>query len=134
VVASPKRLSERERSSLLRIGRVMTGCEFDDVSFALDADRLFASLDDFHQGDLRKALRIADGAIGGVLVLRPPRSLSALDTRRQTERFDRMRRSPLPFVRQIYAGLQRICVALYYSNPRNFADVQYPGPPGEASQ
>lgn len=112
----------------------MTGRELDQVSFAVDADQLFASLDAFQQSDLQKALRIADGAIGGVLVLQAPRSLAALDPQRRIERFDRMRRSPLPFVRQIYAGLQRISVALHYSNPRNFGDVQYPGPPDTVSK
>jgi len=134
VVESKNRLTKQESLALLRIAAVMTGRPVDEKEFLADAFSLFASLDSFHQHDLRTALRIADGEFGGLLVLRLPRSLSSLDHSARAERFDRMRRSRLLFVRKIYIGLQRLSVALHYSNPKNFSDVGYPGPPAVASE
>ena len=101
----------------------------EQVGVALKADALMALSDPDTQKDFKQLLGLFDNALAGFLFDGRTAPFSALDAAAQDRALRAWRDSRLPLRRSGFQGLRRLCLAMYYSDPRSYPSLGYPGPP-----
>ncbi len=93
------------------------------------ADELLSRADPDTQHDFRQLLALFDSALAAFLLDGRPTPFTELSPDAQDRALAQWRTSRLPLRRSGFQGLSRLSLALYYSDPRSYPGVGYPGPP-----
>ncbi|MHB1846081.1 MAG: gluconate 2-dehydrogenase subunit 3 family protein [Deltaproteobacteria bacterium] len=100
-----------------------------EIGVAQKADALLSRADRDTQNDFKQLLGLFDSALAAFLLDGRTRPFTALSPTEQDRALAQWRDSRLPLRRSGFQALQRLCAALYYSDPRTAQTVSYPGPP-----
>lgn len=92
-------------------------------------DALLAGADDITQHDIKQLLGLFESAIARLLFDGHPAAFTALSTDAQARALTAWRDSRLSLRRTGFQALQRLCLAVTYSDPQLYAGIGYPGPP-----
>jgi hypothetical protein len=101
----------------------------DVIGVALKIDALMAGADPDSQRDFKQLLDLFENALPGLLWDGRPTPFTERSPEEQTATLERWRFSRLPLRRSGFQALQRLCNAVYYSDPATYAGIGYPGPP-----
>ncbi|HUJ24694.1 MAG TPA: gluconate 2-dehydrogenase subunit 3 family protein [Myxococcales bacterium] len=110
--------------------RVLTDAE-PRVGVAERADAFLAPLPPADARDFRRLLALFDNALYGFLRGGPPRPFTQMSPDDQDDQLARWQTSRFPIERTGYQAMKRLAAAMYFSDPRTYAGVGYPGPPYE---
>ncbi len=100
-----------------------------DVGVAAKADALLAKAAPHTQTDFKRLLGLFDNALASFVLDGRATPFTRLSPAEQDAALIAWRDSRLPLRRSGFEGLQRLAGALYYSDPRAYPGVGYPGPP-----
>jgi hypothetical protein len=109
--------------------RVVAPLSASQLRVAEKTDALMAAADPDSQRDLRQLLALFDNALAGFLFDGELTPFTQRSAEGQDRALRSWRDSRLPFRRSAFQALQRLSLAMAYSDPRTYADIGYPGPP-----
>lgn len=129
----PPVLSDREFVILEAIAETIApgGDGFPPASqlgVARQVDVLLVQLPQGDAEDMRAAIRLFDSPMALLLLGSRPRRFTALSPEARTKVLERWRVGSA-VKRKVYKALQALCASAYWSNPRVYEGVGYPGPP-----
>lgn len=101
------------------------------IDVAAKADAFLAPLPQNDRKDLKQLLALFDNALFSALQGGPPRPFTQMSPQDQDAHLRRWQTSRLALQRTGFQAMKRLSCALYFSDPRTFASVGYPGPPYE---
>ena len=101
------------------------------IDVAAKADAFLAPLPENDRKDLKQLLALFDNALFSALQGGPPRPFTQMSPDDQDAHLRRWQTSRLALQRTGYQAMKRLSCALYFSDPRTYASVGYPGPPYE---
>src|SRR3954469_8830170 len=101
------------------------------IDVAAKADAFLAPLPQNDRKDLKQLLALFDNALFSALQGGPPRPFTQMEPADQDAHLRRWQNSRLALQRTGFQAMKRLSCALYFSDPRTFAAVGYPGPPYE---
>ena len=101
------------------------------IDVAAKADAFLAPLPQNDRKDLKQLLALFDNALFSALQGGPPRPFTQMSPADQDAHLRRWQSSRLALQRTGYQAMKRLCCALYFSDPKTYASVGYPGPPYE---
>jgi hypothetical protein len=130
--AEPLRFfTEREYSIFAAVAdRVVRGpLSARELRVTEKTDALMAAADPDSQRDLRQLLALFDNALAALLFDGRTTPFTALGPEAQDQALRQWRDSRLPLRRSGFQALQRLSLAMAYSDPRTYEGVGYPGPP-----
>jgi Gluconate 2-dehydrogenase subunit 3 len=93
-------------------------------------DAVLASVDDLTQHDLKQLLRLLDNSFASLAFDGRWTRFTDLAPDAQDRALEAWRDSRLPDRRSGFQALQRLCLAVTYSDPALYPGIGYPGPPG----
>jgi hypothetical protein len=99
-----------------------------ELRVAQKADALMAAADADSQRDLRQLLALFDNALAGFLFDGQITPFTWLGPEEQDRSLQHWRESRLAVRRSGFQALERLSLALAYSDPRTYAGIGYPGP------
>ncbi|MCA1825684.1 MAG: hypothetical protein ABR567_04360 [Myxococcales bacterium] len=102
-----------------------------EIDVAGKADAFLAPLPANDARDLKQLLALFDNALFSVVTGGPPRPFTQMDAAEQDAHLTRWETSRLAIRRTGFQAMKRLCCALYFSDPRTYASIGYPGPPVE---
>jgi hypothetical protein len=111
-------------------GRVIPDAQ-PQIDVAGRADAFLAPLPESDARDFKRLLALFDNALYGLLRGGPPRPFTQQSPEEQDAQLARWQDSRLAIERSGFQAMKRLLVAMYYSDPRTYASVGYPGPPYE---
>lgn len=100
-----------------------------DVELAARLDGVAAQADPATQRELKQLVRLFESALAGFLLDGQARVFTASSPEGQDRRLAAWARSRLALRRTGHRALRRVVLAAYYSSPRTWDAVGYPGPP-----
>jgi hypothetical protein len=100
-----------------------------ELGVALKADLLMSRADTDTRHDFKQLLGLFDNALASFVLDGRTRPFTQLGPDEQDEALRQWRDSRIPLRRSGFQSLQRLSLALYYSDPKTYAGVGYPGPP-----
>jgi len=126
-------LSERELVILEAIAETIApgGDGFPTASqlgVARQVDTLLVQLPPGDAEDLRAAIRLFDSPAALLLLGTRPRSFTRMSPEARVAVLERWR-TGAAVKRKVYKAVQALCASAYWSNPRVYEGVGYPGPP-----
>lgn len=121
-------LTASERRIVAALARQIISAEVDE-RFVDRVDELIARSAPGARNDLRRAITLFNGRLAGFLTTFRPVCFTETSVELRRRRIDAFRNSRLALFRTIYMAIQRLCLACYYSDPRNASAAGYPGPP-----
>jgi hypothetical protein len=101
----------------------------EEVGVPLKADELLSRADASTRHDFKQLLGLFDNALASALLDGRLEPFTQASPEAQDRALAQWRTSRLPLRRSGFQGLSRLSLALYYSDPRTYAGVGYPGPP-----
>lgn len=101
------------------------------IDVAGKSDAFLAPLPEGDRKDLKRLLALFESALFSVLSGGPARPFTAMQAAEQDEHLRGWQTSRLALKRTGFQAMKRLCCAVYFSDPRTFASVGYPGPPVE---
>jgi hypothetical protein len=101
----------------------------EQLGVALKADRLLSRADADTRHDFKQLLGLFDNALASFVLDGRARPFTRLSDEDQDLALRQWRDSRLPLRRSGFQGLERLSLALYYSDPQTYAGIGYPGPP-----
>jgi hypothetical protein len=100
-----------------------------EVGVALKADHLLSRADPDTRHDFKQLLGLFDNALASFVLDGRARPFTRLSPDEQDQALRQWRDSRLPLRRSGFQGLERLSLAIYYSDPKTYAGIGYPGPP-----
>jgi len=122
-------LSIRSHAILAAAANRIITTEFDAGPLLERVEQLMQRTDPPVRHDLEIALRVFDSRLAGMILIMSPRNFTSSPAPLQTRRIDAARRSRLTLFRTMYLAMQRLVLSCHYSDPRNYGEAGYPGPP-----
>lgn len=101
----------------------------EDIDVASKADAFLAPLPESDRKDLKQLLALFDNALFSLVSFGPARPFTAMSAADQDAHLRSWETSRLAVKRTGFQVMKRLCCAVYYSDPRTYATVGYPGPP-----
>jgi hypothetical protein len=108
-----------------------TGPSPAEVDVAAKADAFLGPLPEGDRKDLKQLLALFDNALFSAVSGGPARPFTAMSAVEQDQHLRAWETSRLSVKRTGFQAVKRLCCAVYFSDPRTFASVGYPGPPVE---
>lgn len=102
-----------------------------DVAYGIDT--FVARLDPAAGTELKALLRLLENAVAGLLLDGRPRPFTACSPEVQDATLEAWRQSRIQLRRSGMKVLVGLCSSTYYSDPRVYSHVGYPGPPDFSS-
>jgi len=102
-----------------------------EIDVAGKADAFLTPLPAADARDLKRLLALFDNALFSFLTGGPARPFTQMNAAEQDAHLKRWQTSRLAIRRTGFQAMKRLCCALYFSDPRTYASVGYPGPPVE---
>lgn len=102
-----------------------------EIDVAGKSDAFLAPLPAGDRKDLKRLLALFESALFSVLSGGPARPFTAMSAAEQDQHLRGWQTSRLAVKRTGFQAMKRLCCAVYYSDPRTYASVGYPGPPVE---
>jgi hypothetical protein len=109
--------------------RIVHPLSASELRVAEKTDTLMAAADPDSQRDLRQLLALFDNALAGLLFDGRPTPFTQLSADEQDHSLRQWRDSRLAFRRSAFQAMQRLSLAMAYSDPRTFEGIGYTGPP-----
>lgn len=122
-------LSSRSLAILAAAAPRIITSEFDPEPLLERVEQLMQRTDPADRKDLELALRVFNSRIAGMMLIMSPRPFSSSPAELQNRRIDAARRSGLTLFRTMYLAMQRLLLSCHYSDPKNYGQAGYPGPP-----
>jgi hypothetical protein len=110
-------------------GTPATGPSTAEIDVAAKADAFLAPLPEGDRKDLKQLLALFENALFSAVSGGPPRPFTAMTASEQDQHLRSWETSRLAIKRTGFQAMKRLCCAVYFSDPRTFASVGYPGPP-----
>ncbi len=102
-----------------------------EIDVAGKADAFLAPLPPSDAKDLKQLLALFENALFSFVAGGPPRPFTQMTAAEQDAHLKSWQTSRLAIKRTGFQAMKRLSCALYFSDPKTFASVGYPGPPVE---
>ncbi|MEL6347893.1 MAG: gluconate 2-dehydrogenase subunit 3 family protein [Myxococcota bacterium] len=100
----------------------------DEIGVAQKVDAHLATMHPADVEELRQALTLLENGLTGLLMIGSATPFSRATPSQQDALIERWRASRVVLLQSAYKALRSLCATTYFSDPRTFAAVGYPGP------